>query len=267
LVGEQLTVISMTRFYAPPKFSRQILMPIAGIFLIAATQAALAKNGDHSGDQGDMHSDKHKSKSGEMYSQNGDQNSHKHKDKGGEMYSQNGDQNSHKHKDKGEAKYSEKHKDKSKQYAEKGMGKDKHKTPGNSIASNNPPAPGTGGTNTIHPIPSPVPVASSSGAPAALCVTPPVNTIHPIPSPAPVASSSGGPVAAPVDTIVRDHRHPPAVAGGPQPGVKPDGYTPFEDSTAGGHFWKGVGDFADGLAHGFSAGPAPEDPTGTYTQY
>ena len=252
----------MTSFNTPAKLSREILVLTAGIFLLAATPDALAKNG-HSGDHGDMSSGKHKDKNGEMYSE-------KHKDKSGEMYSQNGVKRSDKHKDKGQdgAKYSEKHKDKgkSKEYAEKAKDKDKHKTSGSSTASNNPPAPGTGGTNTIHPIPSPAPVASSSGAGD---VAPPVNTIHPIPSPTPIASSSGAPagVTPPADTIVRDHRHPPAGAVGPQPGVQADGYTPFEDSTVGGHFWKGVGDFADELTHGFSAGPAPEDPTSTYSQY
>lgn len=249
----------MTSFITPRNFSHRILVLTMGIFLFTATQAALAKNGGHSDDHGDMGSKKHKDKGGEMYSE-------KHKDKSGGMYSQNGDKRSDKHKFKGEAKYSEMHKDKGKKYVEKTK-EDKHKTSGSSIAGNNPPAPGTGGTNTIHPIPSPAPVASSSGAPGD--VTPPVNTIHPITSPVPVASSSGDPAGAttPVNTIVRDHRHPPAGTVGPQSGVKPDGYTGFEDSTVGGHFWKGVGDFADGLTHGFSAGPAPEDPTSTSTQY
>jgi len=239
----------MARFNAPRKFSRQILVPAAVIFLVAATQSAVAKNGGHSDDHGAMHSDKHKDKAGDIHPQIGDKGFDKHKNKGDDQakYAKKPEEKTkykytQKHKDKNDdgSKYAEKHKDRGKEYAEKTKDKDKHKTPG-STASNNPPAPGTGGTNTIHPIQSPAPVASSSGAP--------------------------GDVAPPANTIVRDHRHPPAVAGGPQPGVKPDGYTPFEDSTAGGHFWKGVGDFADGLAHGFSAGPAPEDPTGTYTQY
>jgi hypothetical protein len=265
----------MARFNAPRKFSRQILVPAAVIFLVAATQSAVAKNGGHSDDHGALHSDKDKDKAGDIHPQIGDKGFDKHKNKGDDQakYAKKPEEKTkykytQKHKDKNDdgSKYAEKHKDRGKEYAEKTKDKDKHKTPG-STASNNPPAPGTGGTNTIHPIQSPAPVASGSGAPGD--VTPPVNTIHPIPSPTPVASSSGAPgdVAPPANTIVRDHRHPPAVAGGPQPGVKPDGYTPFEDSTAGGHFWKGVGDFADGLAHGFSAGPAPEDPTGTYTQY
>ncbi len=239
----------MTSFITPRKFSHQILVLTMGIFLLTATQAALAKNGKHSDDHGDMGSEKHKDKGGEMYSE-------KHKDKSGEMYSQNGDKRSDKHKDEGEAKYSEMHKDQGKKYVEKTK-EDKHKTSGSSIGGNNPPAPGTGGTNRIHPILSPVPVASSSGAPAG--VTPPVDT-----------TSSGGPlgVTLPVNTIVRDHRHPPTGAVGPQSGVKPDGYTGFEDSTVGGHFLKGVGDFADGVTHGLlGGGPAPEDPTSTSTQY
>ena len=61
-VGEHSRGVSMARFNAPRKFSRQILMPAAVIFLVAATQAALAKNGSHSDDHGAMHSDKHKDK-------------------------------------------------------------------------------------------------------------------------------------------------------------------------------------------------------------
>jgi hypothetical protein len=164
--------------------------------------------------------------------------------------------------------------------------------------------------NTIHPIPSPTPVASGSGAPGDAAppagetivrdhrdpsrapgdvtaagetiirdhrdpsgapgdAAPPANPIQPIPSPVPVASGSGAPgaIPPPENTIVRDHRQASAGTVGPQSGVKPDGYTGFEDSTAGGHFLKGLGDFFDGLAHGFSAGPAPEDPTSSVTQY
>ncbi|MGA9603922.1 MAG: hypothetical protein WBQ82_07380 [Methyloceanibacter sp.] len=263
----------MTSFDAPAKLSRQILMLTAGIFLLAATQGALAKNKDHSDDQGGMSSNDSKQDHGDKHSEDRkDKVSDKHKGKHNEQYAEEG-MNSEKHKGKDkkhaeEGMNSEKHKGKHKEeYAEKKKDKDKHKTPG-STASNNPPAPGTGGTNTIHPIPSPAPVASSSGAPGD--VTPPVNTIHPILSPVPVASSSGGPagVTPPVNTIVRDHRHPPAGDVGPQPGVKPDGYTPFEDETVGGHFWKGVGDFGYGITHGLlGGGPAPEDPTSTSTQY
>ncbi len=248
----------MTSFITPRKFSHQILVLTMGIFLLTATQAALAKNGGHSDDHGDMGSEKHKDKGGEMYSE-------KHKDKSGEMYSQNGDKRSDKHKDKGEAKYSEMHKDKGKKYVEKTK-EDKHKTSGSSIAGNDPPAPGTGGTNRIHPILSPVPVASSSGAPAG--VTPPVDTIHPITSPVPVASSSGSPVGVtlPVNTIVRDHRHPPAGAVGDT--IKPNGYTAYEDFDGLGHLAKGISDFGYGLTHGtLGGGPAPEDPTSTSTQY
>ncbi|HMK41128.1 MAG TPA: hypothetical protein VK451_06175 [Methyloceanibacter sp.] len=254
----------MTSFNTPAKLSREILVLTAGIFLLAATPDALAKNG-HSGDHGDMSSGKHKDKNGEMYSE-------KHKDKSGEMYSQNGVKRSDKHKDKGQdgAKYSEKHKDKgkSKEYAEKAKDKDKHKTSGSSTASNNPPAPGTGGTNTIHPIPSPAPVASSSGALGD--VPPPVNTIHPIQSPTPVASSSGGPVTTPVNTIVRDHRHPagtgPNGEGGAT-GQQYQGADPGKFQGFGGQVLDGIADFGYGLTHGFAPGPAPEDPTGTYSQY
>ena len=35
----------MTWFNTPPKFSRQILLLTAGIFLLAGTEAALAKHG------------------------------------------------------------------------------------------------------------------------------------------------------------------------------------------------------------------------------
>jgi len=222
----------MTSLITPRNFSHQILVLTAGIFLLAATQAALAKNGGHSDDHGDMGSEKHKDKGGEMYSE-------KHKDKSGGMYSQNGDKRSDKHKDKGEAKYSEMHKDKGKKYVEKTK-EDKHKTSGSSIVGNNPPAPGTGGTNRIHPILSPVPVASSSGGPAG--VTPPA------------------------DTIVRDHRHPPVGAVGDS--IKPNGYTTSEDFDGLGHIAKGISDFGYGVTHGLlGGGPAPEDPTSTSTQY
>ncbi len=200
---------------------------------------------------------KDKGKDGEKYSD-------KPKDKGKE-YSQ---KTKHKDKDKDGDKYSEKHKDKGKEYSEKNKDKDKHKTPGSSTASNNPSAPGTGGTNRIHPILSPLPVASSSGG--SVGVTPPVNTIHPISSPAPVASGSPAGVTPPVNTIVRDHRHPPAGDVGPQSGLNPDGYTTFEDfdSLGLGHLAKGVSDFGYGLTHGtLGGGPAPEDPTSTSTQY
>ena len=207
----------MARFNAPRKFSRRILVPAAVIFLVAAMQSALAKNGSHSDDHGAMHSDKHKDKVGDIRPQIGDKGFGKHKNTGEDPAKYSGKPEdktkykyTQKHKDNNDDgnKYAEKHKDKGKEYAEKTKDKDKHETLG-STASNNPPAPGTDGTNTIHPIPSPAPVASSSGGPAG--------------------------VATPVDTIVRDHRHPPTGAFGPQPGVKPDGYTGFEDSTAGGH--------------------------------
>jgi hypothetical protein len=245
-------------------------MLAAGTVLMAAGHGASAKGGgdhdkmkSHESNGGsnlsDKLSQKHKDKDEEKYSE-------KHRDKGKE-YSE---KIKHKDKDKDAEKYSEKHKDKGKEYAEKKKDKDKHNTAGSSTASNSPHAPGTGGTNTIHPIPSPAPVASSSGSPAG--VTPPVNTIHPISSPVPVASSSGSPagVTPPVNTIVRDHRHPPAGDVGPQSGINPDGYTTFEDfdSLGLGHLAKGISDFGYGLTHGtLGGGPAPEDPTSTSTQY
>ena len=249
-------------------FSSAAAMLAAATVLLAAAHGASAKaGGDH---------DRMKNRQSNSLSDRNDKHSQQHKDKDVDKYSgkpkDNGKEYSEKmkHKDKNKdwTKYSQKPKDKGKEYSEKKKDKDKHNTAGSSTASNNPPAPGTGGTNTIHPIPSPAPVASSSGSPAG--VTPPVNTIHPISSPVPVASSSGSPagITLPANTIVRDHRHPPAGDVGPQPGVKPDGYTPFEDDTVGGHFWKGVGDFGYGITHGLlGGGPAPEDPTSTYTQY
>jgi len=219
-------------------------MLAAGTVLMAAGHGASAKGGgdhdkmkSHESNGGsnlsDKLSQKHKDKDEEKYSE-------KHRDKGKE-YSE---KIKHKDKDKDAEKYSEKHKDKGKEYAEKKKDKDKHNTAGSSTASNSPHAPGTGGTNTIHPIPSPAPVASSSGSPAG--VTPPVNT------------------------IVRDHRHPPAGDVGPQSGINPDGYTTFEDfdSLGLGHLAKGISDFGYGLTHGtLGGGPAPEDPTSTSTQY
>lgn len=220
-------------------------MLAAGTVLMAAGHGASAKGGgdhdkmkSHESNGGsnlsDKLSQKHKDKDEEKYSE-------KHKDKGKE-YSE---KMKHKDKDKDAEKYSEKHKDKGKEYAEKKKDKDRHKTNGNSTASNNPPAPGTGGTNTIHPIPSPAPVASSSGSPAG--VTPPVNT------------------------IVRDHRHPAGTDPNGEGGVTVPQYQGAEHSGfggAGGDFLDGIADFGYGITHGtLGGGPAPEDPTSTSTQY
>ena len=242
-------------------------MLAAGTVLMAAGHGASAKGGgdhdkmkSHESNGGsnlsDKLSQKHKDKDEEKYSE-------KHKDKGKE-YSE---KMKHKDKDKDAEKYSEKHKDKGKEYAEKKKDKDRHKTNGNSTASNNPPAPGTGGTNTIHPIPSPAPVASSSGSPAG--VTPPVNTIHPIINPNPVASGSGSPTGAtlPVNTIVRDHRHPAGTDPNGEGGVTVPQYQGAEHSGfggAGGDFLDGIADFGYGITHGtLGGGPAPEDQTST----
>ena len=248
----------MTWFNTPPKFSRQILLLTAGIFLLAGTEAALAKHEGDSNDHGGMSHDSgdHDKMKGRDSKREGDSNvkfsqnhkpgrvgdklaeNHKNKDKGGDKQA---DKNKHKDGDK----YAEKHKDR---HGEK--------------YSNNPPAPGTNGTNNIHPImsPAPAPVASGSGDPTD--VAPPVNTIHPIINPIPVASGSGSPTDAtpPVNIIVRDHRHP---AGTPQyQGAEHSGF-----GGAGGDFLDGIADFGYGLTHGFAAGPAPPDPTSTYTQY
>ncbi len=153
----------MTIFHAPPRFSRRLLMLTAGVFLLAATDGALARNGGGNSNGGNF------SDRGAMRSSDSGRNSGANHDA---MKSRESSRD-HDHSDKVPGKaYSEKPKD-----------KEKDKTPPAATVSNNPPAPGTGGTNNIHPIPSPLPVASGSGKPTG--VTAPVNTIHPIASPPP----------------------------------------------------------------------------------
>jgi hypothetical protein len=109
----------------------------AGAILLIA-DGALAKgnnNGDH--DHGQNHSDYSQMKSQSSKSDHSDKQSEKHKDKSGEMRS-------------------ESHKDKDSKHAEKTKDKHKDKTGTTTTTSaSNPPAPGTGGTNNIHPIMSP----------------------------------------------------------------------------------------------------------------
>ncbi len=138
------------------KLPRLILMLTAGVVLLATTDASLAKNGgDHKDHSGMSNS------SSSRRSDSGDKDQHKDKDK----YS-----DKDKHKDKDKDKYAE---------------KDKCKNP----------APGTCGTNNIHPI---------------------INN-----DPKPVASGNSGnppPAAAPSDPVVRDHR-PGGNAAGITPGT------------------------------------------------
>ena len=259
----------MTWFNTPPKFSRQILLLTAGIFLLAGTEAALAKHGGDSNDHGGMSHDSgdHDKMKSRDSKREGDSNvkfsqNQKSKNKDGDKLAEN-----HKNKDKGGDKHADKNKDKDGDtYTE--THKDKH----GEKYSNNPPAPGTDGTNNIHPIisPAPAPVASGSGSPTD--IAPPVNTIHPIINPNPVASGSGSPTGAtlPVNTIVRDHRHPAGTDPNGEGGVTVPQYQGAEHSGfggAGGDFLDGIADFGYGLTHGFAAGPAPPDPTSTYTQY
>jgi hypothetical protein len=151
----------MTGFNTPPKFSRQIAMLTAGIFLLVAPQGALAKHKDHSDDHGAMESaakgmdsEKHKGK---------------HKDK---EYAEK-DMNSEKHKDKGKDKYAEKTKD-----------KDKHETPGTTADNNTS---GTGKPGEVPTNSGIIPTGPVPGTPAPVAVSGPgaVNTIHPIASPPP----------------------------------------------------------------------------------
>jgi hypothetical protein len=216
--------------------SRVAAVLAAGTVLLAAADGASARNGGNSNDHGEMRSSQSSRISGDHDMESRESN--RASDRSANV--------SQKDKAKDGDKYSEKHKDKGEEYSEKTKDKDKDKNPGTTTANKNPPAPGTQGTNTIHPIPSPSPVASSPGSPTGVT---PVNTIHPILSPPPAASSSGTPITPPENTIVRDHRHPADSTIGPQSGVKADGYTGW-------------------VTHGgLGGGPAPPDKTSTTTQY
>ncbi len=147
----------MIGFNAPRKLSRRTLMLTAGIFLIAATEVAVAKGGNSGGG---MRGPAFGPSSGAHVGMTSHES--KHDRDRGDMYS---DRHKHKNHDK---------------YADKC----KH------------PAPGTCGTNTIHPIitPNPKPVAA-----------PP-----PASSPGPVVRDHrpGGNAAGLVPgTIIRDHRN------------------------------------------------------------
>jgi hypothetical protein len=139
----------------------------AGALLFAA-DGALAHSGDH--DHGQNQSDSSQMKSHDSKSDHSDMRSDKYKDM------KSGDMRSDKHKDKDskhaekmkekEAKRAEKMKEKEEKHAEKTKDKDKDKS-GTTATSASPPAPGTGGTNNIHPImsPPPAPGAASPATP------------------------------------------------------------------------------------------------------
>lgn len=163
----------MMNYKTIAKLPRLILMLTAGVILFATTDTALAKNsGGHN-----EHSDSGKSNSSfSRKSDNGDKDKHKDKDK----YSEKD-----KHKDKDKDKYSGKDKDKD---GDKYADKDKCKNA----------APGTCGTNNIHPIPSPVASGNSGNPPPAAAPNDPVVRDH----------RPGGNAAGPVPgTIIRDHRN------------------------------------------------------------
>jgi hypothetical protein len=118
----------------PPKSCRQILMLTAGIFLLGATDGALAKNGGNANDRGKMRSD-------DSGRDHGDKHSEKHEEK-----SRNGDKSSalrEVHKDKDNDKHSEKSKEKGEdKHAEKTKDKDQDKTAGTTTTSTTPAAEG-----------------------------------------------------------------------------------------------------------------------------
>jgi hypothetical protein len=114
----------MTDFKTIAQLPRLIVMLTAGMVLVAAPQAAFAKNGgsdhkDHSGTSNSSLSsksasgDKHKDKDKDKYS-----DKDKHKDKDGDKYSDK-DKHKDKDKDKDGDKYTDKDKDKDK---DKGTG-------------------------------------------------------------------------------------------------------------------------------------------------
>ena len=171
----------MTSSNAPPKLSHRILMLTTAALLLAATDGALAKDEGNSHDRGAMKSSESSRSSGnhDAMKSHDSNRDHDHSDKVSERHkdkSNDAGKQSEPYKDMGKEWYYDKTKDKE-------MTKGKDKTPPATTVSNKPPAPGTGGTNAIHPIASPPPVASGAGKPTAVAV--PVNTIHPIASPPP----------------------------------------------------------------------------------
>jgi hypothetical protein len=136
------------------------MMLAAGIFLIAATEGALAKGGNSGGG---MRAPSFGPSSGAHVGMTSHESRHDHDRDRGDMYS-----DKHKHKD--HDKYAD---------------KCKH------------PAPGSCGTNTIHPIISPNPKPVAAPPPPASNPGPIVRDHRP-----------GGNAAGPVPgTIIRDHRN------------------------------------------------------------
>ena len=139
----------MTSFSAPPKFSRQILMLTAGIFLLGATEGALAKNGGNSNDHGSM---RNGDSAAIAITETGTRRSMRTRTQRFVRFAERckgGDKRSENHKDKGkeEDKHAEKNKDKDRdgdKHAEKTKDKDKDKTAGTTTTANgNTPAAGT----------------------------------------------------------------------------------------------------------------------------
>src|SRR6266446_2831707 len=149
----------MIDFNAPRKLSRRTLMLTAGIFLIAATEGAVAKGGNSGGG---MRGPAFGPSFGAHVGMPSHESRRDHDRDRGDMYS-----DKHKHKD--HDKYAD---------------KCKH------------PAPGTCGTNTIHPIINPNPK--------------PVSTPPPASSPGPVVRDhrpGGNAAGVAPGTIIRDHRN------------------------------------------------------------
>jgi hypothetical protein len=166
----------MTSFNAPPKLSRQMLMLTAAVVLLAATDVAFAKDGGHSNGRGGMASSA-SSRNGGSHDRMSSRESNRDRDRGD--------------------KHSERHENKGKEHADN-THKEKSNTPGATTVNNAPPAPGTGGRNTIHPVISPPPAAS--GVSSTTGITPPRNTIHPIVTPAGGnATGSNGVTTIPID--------------------------------------------------------------------
>src|SRR6266478_8062771 len=149
----------MICFDAPGKLPRRTMMLTAAIFLIAATQGALAKGGNSGGG---MRGPAFGPSFGAHMGMTSHESKHDH-------YHDRGDKYSDKHKHKDHDKYAD---------------KCKH------------PAPGTCGTNTLHPIINPNPK--------------PVSTPPPASSPGPVVRDhrpGGNAAGVAPGTIIRDHRN------------------------------------------------------------
>jgi hypothetical protein len=163
----------MTNFSRCPQSSRQILMLTAAIIVLAATHGALARNGGANR----MEAASHESGAGNR-AYEGMAKSNSDRDHG----------SGYEYREKGSEKRDHKRSDRD-GHCEKYKGKSCGTT-----ATQYPPAPGTGGTNTIHPIISPAPAGTNSGMPARLPARPVTenlapgtagtNTIHPIVGPA-----------------------------------------------------------------------------------